>query len=124
MPLHQVGHRDLVALVEPVFFLVAQGAFEEIARAMKAQNRQAPLLGAAAAGREVVKQQLFAQHVVDRLGQGGALARTQAPVVAVKPRDDGVGGVIEFEAEPDQFGAGVQQGFRMHNPRLSHAPPN
>jgi hypothetical protein len=36
-------------------------------------------------------------------------------------RDDGVCGVIELECQPDQFSAEVQQSFRVHRARLSHA---
>jgi hypothetical protein len=33
-----------------------------------------------------------------------------------------VGGVVKLEGEPDELGAGVEQGFRMHKPLLSHSP--
>ena len=48
--LHQVGGVDFFAGVEPGFFLVAQGAAQKIAGAIKPQNRQAALFGAAARG--------------------------------------------------------------------------
>jgi len=64
--LHQIGHIDFFALIEPVFFLVGQGTAQKIARAVKPQNRQAPFFGATAGRREMVKQQFFAQNGVNR----------------------------------------------------------
>ena len=58
--LHQIVRFDFFAGVQPVFFLVCQRAAQKVARPVKAQNRQAPLFGAAARGREVVKQEFFA----------------------------------------------------------------
>ena len=120
MALHQIGHIHFLALVEPVFLLVRQGAAQEVTGAVKAQNGQAALFGAAARRRVVVKQLFFAQHGVHRLGQGGSLARPQAPVVAKKPRHDGVCGVVKFESESDEFRTGVEQGFWVHRLGLSH----
>ena len=100
MALHQVVHRDRIALVEPFLFLLGQGALEKIARTMlsacagasglcvevmrKPQDGQTTLFGARTRGGHVIEQQLFAQHGVDRFRQRGALARPQAPVVAEK----------------------------------------
>jgi hypothetical protein len=61
--LHQVGHLDAVTLVQPVLFLVGQGAAQEVTRAVKAQDRQAALLGAAAGRGQVVEQQLLRSTV-------------------------------------------------------------
>jgi hypothetical protein len=55
----------------------------------------------------VVEQLLLAQHGVNRLGHGGALARPQTLVLAKKTGHDGVGGVVELEREANQLGAGV-----------------
>ena len=96
MALHQVGHMDLFTLVKPVLFLFAQCAAQKVSRPVEAQNRQPALLGAAARRRAVVKQELLAQHRVDRLGQRRAFARSQAAVVAEEARNDGVGGMIEL----------------------------
>ena len=68
----------------------------------------------------MVKQLLLAQHGVDRLCHGGTLARPQAAVVAEKTGHNGVSRVVKFKSEPDQFGAGIQQGFWVHNRVLSH----
>ena len=122
--LHQVFHLDLVALVQPVFLVVGQRTFEEITRAVKAQNRQAALFGAAARGCKVVEQQLLAQDGVNGFGQCGAFARAQTLVVAEKTRHNRIGGVFELEGEPDEFGTGVKQGFRMHSQGLSHDQRN
>ena len=77
---------------------------------------------AAARGGHVVEQQLFAQHGIDRVGQGGALARAKSAVFAEETGHRRVGGVVKFKGEPDQFGAGFHQGFRMHKPLLSSPP--
>ena len=122
--LHQVFHLDLVALVQPIFLVIGQRAFEEITRAVKPQNRQPALFGAAARRGEVVKQQFLAQDGVNGFGQCGALARAQTLVVAEKTRHHGVGGMFELEGEPDEFGTGVKQGFRMHSQGLSHDQRN
>ena len=105
---HQIRDIDFFALVKPVFFLVGQRAAQKIARTIKPQNRQSPLFGAAAGRCEMIKQQFFAQNSIDRAGQGGALARPQTPVIAEKLRHDGVGGMVEFEREPNQFGTDVE----------------
>jgi hypothetical protein len=117
VPLHQVVGLDLIALGQPFFFLLGQRALEEVARAVKAENGQPALFRAAARGGEVVEQQFLAQHRVDGFGQCGALARPQPAVVAKKARHDGVGGVVEFEGEPDEFGTDVKQGVGVHRVR-------
>ena len=125
VPLHQVGGLDAVALVKPVSFLVGQRAFEEIARAVKAQDRQAALLGTTARRRHVVKQELFAQYRVDGFGQGGPLSRAQRAVIAEVARNDRIGGVLKPQGERNELGTGVEQGFRMHArivPPHLHAP--
>ena len=122
VPLHQVIGLDGVALFEPVLFLIGQAAQQKVARAMEPQNGQAALFGAGTRRGHVVKQQLFAQHVVNRLGQRGALAGAKAPVVAEKPRDHGVGGVFKGEGEPDEFGTGIDKYFGVHAPIVPPTP--
>jgi len=114
--LHQVGRVDGVALVKPVLFLLGQRALQKVTWAMKAQDGQAPLLGARTRWREVVEQELFAQHGVHRFCQGGALARAQAAVVAKKAGHHGVGRVFKREGQPHQLGTGVKKNFGMHPP--------
>jgi len=108
MRLEQIGQLHGVAGFEPAFFLHAQGAVEKIARAMKAQNRQAPLLGPRARAREVFEQQLFTQHGIDGLGQRRAFARAQVAVLAKKARHHGVGRVLEAQRAAHEIGASVQ----------------
>jgi hypothetical protein len=105
---HQVGHVDFFALVEPVDFQIGQGAAQEIAGAVKAQNRQTALFGAAARRGKMFKQLFFAQNGINRPRQGSAFARPKAPVVAKEFRDNRVSGVIKFEGEPDEFGTDVE----------------
>ena len=64
----------------------------------------------------MVKQQLFAQDGVDRLGQRGTLARAQAPVVAKEPRHHCVGRMFKCEGVPVEFSSGVEKDFGMHAP--------
>jgi len=120
MAFHQVCGLYLFALVEPIDLLLGQGAAQKITRAIKAQNRQTALFRATARGSEVVKQQLLAQHVVRRLGHGGAFTRTKTTVITEKPRHDGISGMVKFKGQTHQFGTGVKQGFWMHSLRLSH----
>jgi len=82
MTLEQVVLLDGVAVVEPALFGVVEGALEEIARTVKAEDCHPALFRAAARGRQVVEQQLLAQYRVDRLGQGRTLARPELAVVA------------------------------------------
>jgi hypothetical protein len=70
----QIVGLDGVAVVEPALFGVVEGALEEVARAVKAQDRHAALLGPAARRSEMVVLELPAQHVVDGLGQRRTLA--------------------------------------------------
>ena len=100
--LHQISGLDLLALVKPALFLVAQGAAQKITRPIKAQNRQPALLGTAARGCKVVKQQLFTQHGVHRFGQRGPLARPQTAVLAKKTRHRGVGRVVKSKGQRDK----------------------
>ena len=82
--LHQIGDLDVLALVQPVLFLVRQRTAQKIAWAVKAQNRQAPLLGTTARWCKVIEQLLLAQHGVDRFSHRGALAWPQATVIPEK----------------------------------------
>ena len=72
----------------------------------------------------MVEQQLLAQHGVDGFGQGRALARAQRAVVAEIARHHGVGRMVEFQGELDEFGAGVEQGFGMHGRDCPIAVPD
>ena len=54
----------------------------------------------------MVETQLVAQHAVNGVGQRSALARAKTAVVTEKLGDDGVGGVVKFEGQPNEFGAG------------------
>ena len=105
--LHQVGLVDFFASVQPGFFLVTERTAQKIAGAVKAQNRQAALFGAAARGRQVVKKQLFTQHRVDGFSHGGAFAGAQAFVITEKARHCGVCRMFEAQCQAHQFGAGV-----------------
>ena len=111
---HQIGHHDLVTLLQPVFLSFGQRAHQKISRAIKALNRQATFSGATAAGCEVVKQQFFAQNRVDGLGNSGALSRAQSLVVTEKTLHSRVRRIVKFKGEPDELRTGVKQGFRMH----------
>ena len=62
----------------------------------------------------MVVLQLATQHRIDRLGQGGALARTELTMVTKVAGHHGVGRVVEFQDQTDEFGAGLEQGFGMH----------
>jgi hypothetical protein len=87
----------------------------------KAEDRQAPLARARARRRHVVEEQLFAQYGVGRFRQGRALALAQAPVVAKKARDHGIGRVLESKGQPHELCAGVDQGVGMHRPIVPFA---
>ena len=93
--LHQISGLDLLALVEPAFFLIAQGTAQKITRPIKPQNGQPALLGATARRRKVIKQQFFAQHGVNRLRQCGPLSWPQTAVLSEKTRHRGVGRVVK-----------------------------
>ena len=127
MAFHQIADLDAVAAGQPLGLLVGQRPGQELAAlgvgaVGKTQNGQTALFRATARGGHVVEQQLFAQHGIDRVGQGGALARAKSAVFAEETGHHRVGGVVKFKGEPDQFGAGFQQGFRMHKPLLSSPP--
>ena len=121
MALQQVVGLDGVAVVEPALFDSSERALQEVARTVKAEDGHAPLLRPAAGRRQVVEQQLLAQHGVDGFGQRGALARPERAVVAEEAGDNLVGWMIEFQDQADQFGAGIEQGFGMHGPIVSAA---
>ena len=54
----------------------------------------------------MVVTQLVAQHAVDGVGQRGPLAWAKIAMVTEKFGDDGVGRVVKFEGQPNEFGAG------------------
>ena len=54
----------------------------------------------------MVEAQLVAKHTVNGVGQRSAFARSKTAVVAKKLGYDGVGGVVKFEGQPNEFGAG------------------
>ncbi len=97
MTLHQIRHIDLFTLIEPVGFLVGQGAAQEVTWAVKPEDRHSSLFWTTARGRIMVKQEFFAEHGVHGARQGGAFARAQTPVVTKKFRNNGVGGMVKFE---------------------------
>ena len=74
VPLHQILRVDLLAGVQPIFFLVGERTAQKIAWAIKTQYRQTPLFGTTARRCQMVEQQFFAQHRVRGLCQGGPLA--------------------------------------------------
>ena len=119
MTLKKIGDRHGIALTEPILFLIGQCALEEITWASKAQDGQAALTRTTARGSEVVELELSTQYGVDGLGQGGALARAEAAVVAKVARDHGVCRMFKLEGESDQFGASLEQGFGVHVENLS-----
>ena len=102
MTLHQISGFDLLALVEPTLFLIAQGTAQKITRPIKTQNSQPTLLGAAARWGKVVKQQFFAQHRVNRLCQCGPLAWPQTAVITEKTRHRGVSRVVKSKGQRDK----------------------
>jgi hypothetical protein len=55
----------------------------------------------------VIEQLFLAQNGVNRLGHGGTFTRAEAPVITEKAGHYGIRRMVEFECEPDQFGAGV-----------------
>ena len=107
VPFHQILRIDLLAGVQPIFFLVCKRTAQKVARTIKTQYRQTPLFGTTARRCQMVKQQLFPKHRVRGFRQGGPLAWAQAPVVAEKFGNDGVGRVIEPQGQSHQLGAGV-----------------
>ena len=62
----------------------------------------------------MVVLQLATQHRIDRFGQGGALARAQLTMVTKVAGHHGVGRVVEFQDQTDEFGTGLEQGLGMH----------
>src|SRR5205085_8092204 len=119
--LEQVVGPDRHALVEPSPLRLAQRRLEEVAVAVKAEDRQAPLARAAARRREMIEEQLLAQLGVHGLGERRALARTERAMVTEEARHDRVGRVVELDDELDELGARVEQGFGMHQSEGSSA---
>ena len=109
-----VGRVHGVALGEPGFFGLGDGAEQKVALGRKTQDGQAAPARAAARTGQGLELQALAQGGVNGVGQGGAFARAEGTVFAEKPGHHGVGRVVKLEHLLDQSSAFFEEGFGVH----------